>query len=66
MSGLGLRTGRPGGAFRRGGGAERAERKELTQAQMMIGLVIGIVGAIVGTVVGLILLTIIVGLADGH
>lgn len=63
MSGLGLRPGRAAGALRRRG---RGERKELTQAQMMIGLVIGVIGAVVGTVVGLIVLTIIIGLADGH
>lgn len=62
MSGVSLRPGRAAGAFRRGG----RERRELTQAQMMIGLVLAIVGAVVGTVVGLILLTIIIGLAGGH
>lgn len=63
MSGLGLRAGRTAGALRRGG---RGERQELTQTQMVLVFVIGIILAFVGTVVGLIVLTIIVGLADGH
>ncbi len=33
---------------------------------MMIGLAAGIVGAFIGTIAFLIVLTIIVGLADGH
>ena len=63
MSGLSLRPGRGAGALRRGGGRER---RELTQVQMMIGLVVAVVGAVVGTVVALIVLTIIIGAAGGH
>jgi len=44
----------------------RPGKKQLTQTQMMIMLGLSMVGALVGTVVGLIVLTIIVGLADGH
>jgi hypothetical protein len=43
-----------------------SEGGELTQHQMAAMLVVGLVGAVVGTVVFLILLTIVIGLADGH
>ena len=43
-----------------------SEGRELTQPQMAAMLVVGLVGAVVGTVVFLILVTIVIGLADGH